>query len=226
MADTNQVPADTTTKMTEDDLKKHPPQRRLFAPRYAIRDRRRALSIFIVIFLVLAGIAALIVWLVYRPHEPKFKVVSLAIYDLNFTSTPFMSTSMQFTVVTRNPNKRVSFFYDQLSAFVSYKNQVITPPLTLPPLFHDTKSTLALSPVLGGGAVPVSVDVANGLMMDQSYGVVNLKLILIGKMRYKGGAIWTRHHGIHVNCDVFAGFKKGFTGQVPLLGSSECQVDV
>ncbi|KAL2468876.1 NDR1/HIN1-like protein 12 [Forsythia ovata] len=153
--------------MTEDDLKKHPPQRRPFASRYAIRDRRRALSTFIVIFLVLAGITALIVWLVYRPHEPKFKVVSLAIYDLNFTSPPFMSTSMQFTVVTRNPNKRVSFFYDQLSAFVSYKNQV----------------------------------------------------------RYKGGAIRTRHHGIHVKCDVFAGFKKGFTGQVPLLGSSECQVD-
>ncbi|CAI9764120.1 unnamed protein product [Fraxinus pennsylvanica] len=218
-------PPEASPKMTKDDPKKQPQPRHTFASRYMIRDQHRALSTFVIIFLVLAGITALIVWLVNCPHDPKFKVVSLAIYGLNFTSPPYVSTTMQFTVVTRNPNKRVSFYYDQLSAFVSYKNQVITPPLSLPPLYHDSKSTVALSPVLGGGAVPVSVEVANGLMMDQSYGVVNLKLILIGKVRYKGGATRTRHHGVHVSCDVFAGFKKGFTGQVPLLGSSECQVD-
>ncbi|CAA2995198.1 NDR1/HIN1-like protein 12 [Olea europaea var. sylvestris] len=210
--------------MTEDDLKRQS-RRGPFASLYGIKDQHRALSTFTVIFLVLAGITALIVWLVCRPHDPKFKVVSLVINDFNFTSPPYMSTTMQFTVVTRNPNERVSFYYDQLSAFVSYKNQVITPPLSLPPLYHDPKSTVALSPVLGGGAVPVSVEVANGLKMDQSYGVVNLKLILTGKVRYKGGVIRTRHYGIYVNCDVSAGFKQGFTGQVPLLGSSECQVD-
>ncbi|CAA2988788.1 NDR1 HIN1 12, partial [Olea europaea subsp. europaea] len=115
-------------------------------------------------------ITALVVWLVYRPHDPKFKVVSLVIYDLNFTSPPYTSTTMQFTVITRNPKERVSFYYDQLSAFVSYKNQVITPPLSLPSLYYDSKSTVALSLVLVGGAVTVSVEVANGLVMDQSYG--------------------------------------------------------
>ncbi|CAA2934459.1 NDR1 HIN1 12 [Olea europaea subsp. europaea] len=102
-----------------------------------------------------------------------------------------MSTTMHFTVVSRNPNERVSFYYDQLSAFVSYKNQVITPPLSLPPLYHDSKSTMALSPVLGREAVVVSIKVANGLMMDRSYGVVNLKLILTRKLQagvYRSGA--------------------------------------
>ncbi|CAA3005962.1 NDR1 HIN1 12 [Olea europaea subsp. europaea] len=193
--------------MTEDDLKRQPPPPPRcgpFASRYAIKDRHKALSTFIVIFLVLAGITAPVVWLVYCPHDSKFQDVSLVIYDLNFTSPPYMSTTMQFTVVTRNPNERVSFYYDQSSAFVTYKNQVITPPLSLPPLSHDSKSTVALFPVLGGGTVVVSFEVANGLMMDQSYGVVNLKLILTGKVRLQAGV---------------------FTGQVPLLGSSECQVD-
>lgn len=186
----------------------------------------RAICTFLITFLVLAGITALIVWLVYRPHKPKFRVVSAAIFDLNITSPPFLSTTMQFTLTTRNSNKRVSFFYDQLSAFVSYRNQAITPPVMLPPLYHETKSTVALSPVLGGGAsVPVSPEVSNGLAMEEAYGVVALRLVLVGKLRYKAGTIRTARYGVYVKCDMLIGLKKGFVGQVPLLPAPGCKVD-
>lgn len=196
--------------------------------RYAIRDTRRAICSFLVTVLLLAAIAALIVWLVYRPHKPKFTVVSAAVYDLNATAPPFLSTTMQFTVITRNSNKRVSFLYDHFSAFVSYRNQAITPPAVLPPLYHETKSTVALSPVLGGGtSVPVSPEVSNGLGMDEAYGAVPLRLILTGRIKYKAGAIRTGRYSIYVKCDMLVGLKKGFTGQVPLLGSPlDCKVDV
>lgn len=197
--------------------------------RYSIRYPRRTLCSFLTTLLLLAAIAALIVWLVYRPHKPKFSVVSGAVYDLNATAPPFLSTTMQFTVITRNSNKRVSFLYDHLSAFVSYRNQAITPPVVLPPLYHETKSTVALSPVLGGGtsSVPVSPEVSNGLGMDEAYGAVPLRLVLIGRIKYKAGAIRTGRYSIYVKCDMLVGLKKGFTGQVPLLGSpQDCKVDV
>lgn len=193
----------------------------------------RSISTFLVIFLVLAGITTLVVWLVYRPHKPKFTVVGAAIYDLNTSTPPFISTTMQFTIVTRNPNDRVSIYYDHLSAFVSYKNQAITPPMMLPPLYHDKDSTVALSPVLGGGtggagggSVPVSPEVANGLLADQDYGVVALKLVLLGKLRWKAGAIKTGWYGIYVKCDMLVGMKRGVVGEVPLLGSPVCHVDI
>ncbi|KAG8363227.1 hypothetical protein BUALT_Bualt19G0000200 [Buddleja alternifolia] len=161
---------------------------------------------------------------------PKFRVVSGAVYELNITSDdpPFIYTTMQFTLVTRNPNKRVSILYDQLSAFVSYKNQAITPKVILPPLFHKTKSTVALSPVLGGSTVPVAAEVVNGLVMEEAnYGVVGLRLVLTGKLRYKAALIRSGHYGIYVRCDMFVGLKKGFVGQLPpLLGSQACRVDV
>ncbi|KAL0412314.1 UNVERIFIED_CONTAM: NDR1/HIN1-like protein 26 [Sesamum latifolium] len=215
-------------KMTEEDEKKLRKEEGAASTGYgyAVRDRRGALCAAIVIFLLLAGITALTVWLVYRPHKPKFRVVSAAVYELNATSPPFISTTMQFTVVTRNPNKRVSIYYDQLSAFVSYKNQAVTPPVILPPLFHETKSTVALSPVLGGSSLPVAAEVVNGLMMDEAYGVVGLRLVLTGKLRYKAGAIRSRRYGVYVRCDLFVGLKKGFVGQLPLLGSPACIVDV
>ncbi|XP_039004135.1 NDR1/HIN1-like protein 26 [Hibiscus syriacus] len=100
---------------------------------------------------VQGGAAVLTVWLVYHPRKPRFVVVGAAVYELNATLQPYISTSMQFTIVTRNPNKRVSISYNKLQAYVSYRNQQITPTIDLPPLHHKTKSTVSLSPVLGSG---------------------------------------------------------------------------
>lgn len=195
----------------------------------------RSISQFIVILLVLAAVTALILWLVYRPHKPKFTLVSAAVFDLNTSSPPFISTTMQFTVVTRNPNDRVSIYYDHLSAFVSYKNLMITPPLMLPPLHQQKDSTVSMSPILGGVAVPVSLEVANGLLMDmEGFGLVQLRLVLQGRVKWKAGPIKTSHYDLYVTCDMLLGLKKGIVGQVPLLGSNHdpdqdhhtCKVDV
>ncbi|KAG6667183.1 hypothetical protein I3843_01G078900 [Carya illinoinensis] len=186
----------------------------------------QALCTFITILLLLLGVTALTLWLVYRPHKPQFKVVGASIYDFNTTTPQVISTTMQFTVVTRNPNKRLSIYYDRLSVFVSYKDQAITPQVMLPPLFHEKHSTVVVSPVVGGGTVPVSVEVANGLMMDEAYGVVGLRLVLMGRLRWKAGPIRTGHYGVYVKCDILMGLKRGYVGQVPLLGSPECKVDI
>ncbi|TYJ04909.1 hypothetical protein E1A91_A12G126600v1 [Gossypium mustelinum] len=186
----------------------------------------RSCCLCIFIFLLLAGAAVLTVWLIYRPHKPRFVVVGAAIYELNATSQPFISTSMQFTIVMRNTNKRVSIYYDKLQAYVSYRNQQITPPLDLPPLYHATKTTVALSPVLDSGMVPASAEVVNGLMIDETYGVVALRVVLLGKLRWKAGAIKTVKYGFYVRCDVWVGLKKGGVGPVPLLGAPPCKVDI
>ncbi|XP_009615264.1 NDR1/HIN1-like protein 1 [Nicotiana tomentosiformis] len=196
------------------------------SPLSSSKNPAKTLCTFLLIFLILAGLTLLIGWLIYRPHKPNFTLVNAAIYQLNITSLPYMFTTMQFTVLVRNPNRRVSLFYDQISALVSYKGQAITPPVMLPPLFQDTKSTVPLSPVIGGASVPVSVEVANGLVVDETYGMVALRLVFMGKLRYKAAFVRTRHYGIYVKCDMLVGYKKGFVGQVPLLGSPDCEVDV
>ncbi|KAH6823330.1 Late embryogenesis abundant hydroxyproline-rich glycoprotein family [Perilla frutescens var. hirtella] len=191
----------------------------------AAREPRRALCAFIVISLFLLGVTALTLWLVYRPHHPRFRVVSAAVYQLNTSSPPFISATMQFSLLARNPNKRVSIYYESLSAFVSYRNFAITSPVILPPLFQETKSTVALSPLVGGGPVAVeAAELGNALAMDEAYGVVGVSLVLNGKLRYKAGAIRSGPHGIYVRCDLLLSFKKGFVGQLPLLGSPPCKV--
>lgn len=80
--------------------------------------------------------------------------------------------------------------------------------------------------MLGGGLVPVSPEVGYGLAADQGYGVVGLRWVLLGRVKYKAGAIWSRRYAIYVRCDVLVGIRRGFVGQVPLLGSPDCSVDV
>ncbi|KAL8098140.1 NDR1/HIN1-like protein 12 [Apium graveolens] len=189
---------------------------------YVATNIWRSISQFILILLVLVAVIALILWLIYRPHKPKFNVVSAAVFNLSTSTPPFISTTMQFTVVTRNPNDRASIYYDRLSAFVTYKNQMITPHLTLPPLHQRKDSTVLMSPILGGVAVPVSLDVANDILMDmEGYGLVQLRLVLQGRIKYKAaGGIKTSHYDLYVSCDMLLGLKKGMVGQVPLLNSN------
>ncbi|XP_023746990.1 NDR1/HIN1-like protein 1 [Lactuca sativa] len=194
--------------------------------RYTRQDTRRGISIFIVVILLLAGITAGVLWIVYHPHKPKFSVVDASVFALNISSTPYISITMQFTIVTRNPNNRVSIYYDHLAAFLFYKNQAITAPLMLPPLYHERDSTVSFSPILGGGSVPVSMEVVNGLETDEGYGAVSFRLVLMGQMRWKYGDIRSGRKGVHVGCDVFVGLKRGVVGQVPLLGSPVCRVDI
>ncbi|RWR86518.1 NDR1/HIN1-like protein 12 isoform X1 [Cinnamomum micranthum f. kanehirae] len=181
---------------------------------------------FFTIFLLLAGATALIVWLVYHPSHPRFKVVAAAIYTINTTSPQTISTTMQFTLVLHNPSKRTTIFYDRLSASVSYRNQAVTLPMSLHELFQEPKSTVALSPMVGGECVPVSQEVLDGLLVDKEYGVLGLRVELMGRLRWKAGPFWSKHYRMYVKCDVLVGVKEGVDGQAPLLGSPDCALDV
>lgn len=185
----------------------------------------------LILLLILCGVIALILYLVYRPFKPQFSVLNAAVFQLsNATSASpatAVSTSMQFTISIRNPNDRATIHYDRLSAYVLYRDQAITPPVDLPPLFQEEDSTVAVSPVLGGQVVPVSAEVAAGLMTDENYGVLGMRLVMLGRLKYKSGPFKSQWYGLYVRCDLLLGIKKGVAGQVPLLGGNpDCDTSI
>lgn len=181
---------------------------------------------FLAALLLLMGITALVAWLVYRPHRPGFNVRAAAVYALNASGHTTVTTSMQFTVAVRNPNKRSDAEYRDLSAFVTYRNQVITVPTPLPDLRQSRKSTIIMSPMLGGDYVPISPEVASGLAMAEAYGLASMRWVLQGKLRWKSGVFKGRFGGLYVKCDVMVGLKTGLNGPVPLLDSPDCNVEL
>ncbi|XP_047306587.1 NDR1/HIN1-like protein 1 [Impatiens glandulifera] len=191
----------------------------------------RGIIICTAIILILSGITIFTLWFIYHPKNPSFTIVGAAVYALILTPSPLssISTSMQFNILIKNPNKRVSIFYDRLTTFISYHDQTITPPFELPPVFQEKQGTVALSPVIGGGnPVPVSAEALNGLSLDvEGYGVMQLGVVVVGKLRWKIGLFTTGKKSVHVRCDVAVSVKNGSYGQVPLLPSpNSCHVNV
>lgn len=91
----------------------------------------------------------------------------------------------------------------------------------LPPLHHGRDSTVAVTPIW-----PVSTNLVDGLVGDD-VGTVSLKVVLTGSLRYKYGSMWkSRRKDVYVGCDVLVGLKKGVLGQLPLVKSSVCNVDI
>jgi hypothetical protein len=85
---------------------------------------------------------------------------------------------------------------------------------------------MALSPVVGGGtAIPVSHDVMEGLMTDETYGLVGLRLVVQGRIRFQPGPFNGRWNPLYVRCDMLVGTQRGFMGQMPMLGNPNCYVD-
>ncbi|KAJ3679810.1 hypothetical protein LUZ60_016088 [Juncus effusus] len=178
--------------------------------------------------IILLGIIALIVYLIYRPTHPRFSVTSLAILSLSNSSFPFtsVSTSIQLTILIKNPNSHMSISYDCLSAFFSYRNQAITYATQLPTITQQPHSSLAVSPVVGGGvAIPVSNDVVDGLMNDEITGILALRLVVQGRIRFEPRPFYGRWGPFYMRCEMLVATRKGFGGQVPLLGNPNCYAD-
>lgn len=192
-------------------------------------NHRHAIAKGVAIALFLIALVALIIYLIYRPDHPQFSVSNASIYSLNTTAPPLIASSFQFTILLRNPNKRVSIHYDRLSAYVMYRNQPITPITPLPPLHQRTRSLVSATPVLGAAgsdAVAVTAEVLNGLSADEGFGVLGLRVVVVGRMRWKAGAIKTSKKWMTATCDVMVGYRGGSPGPVPLLSTPRCHVSI
>ncbi|XP_073012102.1 NDR1/HIN1-like protein 1 [Typha latifolia] len=190
----------------------------------------RLFSVLLLLLLFLLGLISLILYLIYRPSKPLISIASISIYSFSSSpSTPppnLLSTSMQLTILFHNPNRRASVLYDRLSAYVTYHDEPITPPVGIPPLYQERASSVSVSPVLGSGFVPVSPGVVLALETDRAYGVASMRVVVLGRVKYKSGPFRSRWYGLYVTCDALVGVKKGLAGPAPLLGEPQCKVNV
>lgn len=192
----------------------------LYKPNYR---SRRVLFLLFLLLILLAGVTALVLYLVYRPSHPRFSITSASIITLQ-PAPSAIASAMQFTLRIRNPNNRASVAYDRLAAYALYRGQPITPLVPFLPLFQERRSEVSVAPVLGSRApVPVPADVAGGLATDlQAYGLVALRLVVLGRVQFKSGPFRSGWHSVRVRCDVLIGLNAGL---VPPFGASECDVD-
>ena len=168
------------------------------------RSCRRLLGLLLGLALIVA-IIALIVYLVLRPTHPRFFLqdASLRQLDLSNGSSNLLSTTLQVTVASRNPNDRVGVYYDRLDVYASYKYQQITVAASLPPVYQGHGDVDVWSPVLAGPNVPFAPFLADAMRKDIANGYLIMEVRIDGRVRWKVGSWTSGHYHIFVTCPAY-----------------------
>uniref|UniRef100_J3NBK1 Late embryogenesis abundant protein LEA-2 subgroup domain-containing protein n=1 Tax=Oryza brachyantha TaxID=4533 RepID=J3NBK1_ORYBR len=159
------------------------------------RDGCKRLLTVLVVLAVLVGVIALILYLVLRPTHPRFYLqdASLRQLDLSNSSGGLLSTTVQVTLASRNPNDRVGVYYDRLDVYASYKYQQITVAASLPPVYQGHGDVDVWSPVLVGPNVPFAPYLADAISQDCQAGYLILPV----------GSWISGHYHLFVTCPAF-----------------------
>jgi len=207
------------------------------------RSRRRARVVAgALLTALLAGAALLAVYLTYRPAKPQISVSRAAVYQLESAgnssspadpAAPYaIAARAQFTLLLHNPSDRAAVLYDRLLAYVTYRGEPVAPPAELPAVVQERGADVAVTPSFGGGAgaaepVPVSEAAVRALAGDCAARRVLLRLVLLGRVRYRSGLFRTGWRDLFVRCDVTTGVgvDAAGAGGVPLLEYPQCFVD-
>ncbi|CAN6439083.1 unnamed protein product [Victoria cruziana] len=184
--------------------------RRLFAGLMAF--------IIVVLFLIL------MIWLILRPTKPSFVLQDANIMEFRLSSPNQLTSRMQVTVASHNPNGRVGIYYDRLEVYASYMGQQITLRTVLPPTYEGHHDADVWSPFLLGPSVPISPYLAASLEHAHDYGVGPFSIRIDGRLRWKVGSWTSGHYHIHVECDAYLSFSGSSAHTV--FPSSNCYTDV
>ncbi|XP_065851449.1 NDR1/HIN1-like protein 13 [Euphorbia lathyris] len=191
--------------------------------------------LILLLLLLVAAIAGTAVYILYRPHRPQFSIPSLRIHRLNLTtsadsSSSHLSTLVNFTVISKNPNSHLTFFYDSFT-MSSYSNGVFLGNGTLPAHSLRKKNQTSFRNVVVSGSNDLDAESVNSLRSDlkkkKSGAAVTLKIQLDTKVKAKMGGLKTKKVGIRVTCDQIKGsVPKGKSPTVAVTSGSKCKVDL
>ncbi|KAK9293093.1 hypothetical protein L1049_021078 [Liquidambar formosana] len=160
---------------------------------------KKLFYIFSTFFFSLLSLIILI-WLILHPTKPKFSLKEADIYQLNLSGSHLLNSSIQITLLSKNPNQKVGIYYDELHAYASYKGQQITVDTSLPPFYQGHEDSNLLTASLVGTGLPVAASFGYEVGRDQTAGKLVLNLKVDGRLRWKVGTWVSGRYRLNVNC--------------------------
>ncbi|XP_026656520.1 NDR1/HIN1-like protein 26 [Phoenix dactylifera] len=171
--------------------------------------------------------AGFLIWLILHPSKPEFSLKDTSVYELSLSSPHLLNSTIQTTIVSKNPNDRVGVYYDQLRVYAAYKGQQITADAALPPFYQGHQDTNLLSASLHGAGMPVAPSFGYEVGRDQTAGRLYLGLKLDGQLRWKVGTWVSGRYRFDVNCIAVVAITPGDTsGLLSSVQGSQCSTTV
>ncbi|KAK7350938.1 hypothetical protein VNO77_10006 [Canavalia gladiata] len=141
----------------------------------------------------------LLIWLILHPSKPQFSLKQVDIYQLNL-SGPNLNSSIQLTLLSKNPNQKVGIYYDEFQVYATYKGQQITGDTPVPPFYQGQEENNLLTASLVGNGLPVAPSLGYEVGRDQTVGRLVLNVKVNGKLRWKVATWVSGRYRFNVNC--------------------------
>ncbi|KAF5748322.1 hypothetical protein HS088_TW04G00274 [Tripterygium wilfordii] len=191
-------------------------------------------AILIVLILALiVSVCGIALYILYRPQRPEFSVPSLRIHRLNLTTaadaSSHLSTLLNMTIFTKNPNSHITFFYDPfVLTALSDSNDVQLGNGSVPGFTLQKKNETTFRGILISGSNELDAESVTSLKSDlKKKNGVELMIQMDTKVKVKLGGLKTKKIGIRVKCDQIKGVvPKGKTPSVAVTTGSKCKVDL
>ncbi|CAN4120175.1 unnamed protein product [Withania somnifera] len=186
-------------------------------PYYAATDRRttflRRVITIAIASMVIVGVFIFIVWLVLRPKLPEFRVDSLSVSNLNLNNSS-ITANFDLRFIVRNPNKKMTIYYDDVAAAVFYDGVSLSDTTTA------QKASFATSRAYVDSRAYEEMN-----RERSSKGVIGFNVRMVARVRFKAGAWRARRRFVRVYCkDLSVGVPTNKSSGNLLGGSRQCRV--
>ncbi|XP_043716635.1 NDR1/HIN1-like protein 10 [Telopea speciosissima] len=182
----------------------------------------RSLTITIIVVIVIMGAISLIIWLIIRPRVPEFQLDSASVSYFN-VSTSNLTANWDLGFTIRNPNKKLSVYYDSFFVNMLYGREDLA-ETSLPPFDQGTRNQTTLRAKFAAASTYVEDNAAKSMAADRSLGAVNFNVKLVSWVRFKSGGWRTKRHLMSVHCRVRVSFSSNSRVGYLSDGSRGCDV--
>ncbi|XP_019163283.1 PREDICTED: protein YLS9 [Ipomoea nil] len=204
-------PGTYVVQVPKDQIYRYPPPenaRRFNAlskrkPRRSCCCRWLCCTLYLLVAVIVAlGVAAGVLYLVFRPESPKYTVAGIAIKGLNLTSPSPISPEFDVTIRAENPNDKIGIYYRKGSSVTVFHSDVKLCEGALPTFYQPSNNVTVFPTSLKGSNVALGSAVKSVLANQQRQGGVPFRLNIKAPVKIKIGAVKTWKITVKVKCDV------------------------
>ncbi|XP_058087888.1 NDR1/HIN1-like protein 1 [Magnolia sinica] len=180
-------------------------------------------------FVIAVVFIILVIYLALRPTKPSFFIQDATVYQFNMTSPNFLTSTLQVSLYSRNPNSRVGIYYDSLDMYASYHNEQITLSTGLPSVYQGDNDVSIWSPLLCGASIPISPYLGVAFDRDHAVGLAVITVKVKGVLKWKVGTWVSGQYQLYVSCPAYLTCvgKDGRAGPIfSLQQPATCSTDV
>ncbi|KAF5727564.1 protein YLS9-like [Tripterygium wilfordii] len=153
--------------------------------------------------IAIAGIAAAVLYLVFRPKVLDYSIDKVAIRGFNLTSsTSPISPEFDVTVRAENPNKKIGVYYLDGSSVNVYYNEDRLSTGALPVFYQPSKNVTVFVTVLRDSGIVLTSSARKALADEQKKKTVPFKVGMKVPVKIKVGSVKTWKITVKVKCDV------------------------